>query len=83
MVEIRIQNPAGCSWHSAFIHAILTRISLAVSGGLESDSLLVGLMIMLSVMVIFTAVIFTMIFVGFRFYKSVFTDQGYLTNTLP
>lgn len=65
------------------LFAVLTRISLAVSGGLESDSLLAGLMIMLSVMVIFTAVIFTMIFVGFRFYKSVFTDQGYLTNTLP
>ncbi|MDO5147207.1 MAG: hypothetical protein Q4D60_09410 [Eubacteriales bacterium] len=26
---------------------------------------------------------FTHIFIGCRFYKSVFTDQGYLTNTLP
>lgn len=65
------------------VFAVLSRIFFAISGGLESESMLAALLIILSVMVIFTAVVFTIVFVGFRFYKSVFTDQGYLTNTLP
>ncbi len=65
------------------IFAVITRIFFAVSGGLEGSSVIAGLFLFLSVMVICTAAIFTVIFIGFRFYKNVFTDQGYLTNTLP
>ena len=45
---------------------------------------------MIAAMIIFGIVvfisctaIFTYIYIAYRFYKNVFTDQGYLTNTLP
>lgn len=71
------------------IFAVLTKILFVVSGGLEQESdiagksVIAGLFLFLSIIVIATAAIFTVIFIGFRFYKNVFTDQGYLTNTLP
>ncbi len=65
------------------LFAVLTRISFAVSGGLNENSTIAGLFFFLSIMVIGTAAIFTVVFIGYRFYKDVFTDQGYLTNTLP
>lgn len=41
------------------------------------------LLIFALVIVISSIAIFTYIYNGYHFYKNVFTDQGYLTNTLP
>ena len=65
------------------LFAVFTRISFEVRGGIEEDSAISGLLLFLSIMITVTAAIFTVIFIGYRFYKSVFTDEGYLTNTLP
>ena len=65
------------------LFAVLTKITMGLTGDLDSDSIIAFIMLMLSMIVIGSAAIFTMVFVGYRFYKSVFTDQGYLTNTLP
>lgn len=65
------------------LFAILSRVFLEVSGGLESDSLIAGLLIFTMVMAIGSTAIFNTIYIANRFYKNVFTDQGYLTNTLP
>lgn len=43
----------------------------------------VVLLIFALVIVISSIAIFTYIYSGYHFYKNVFTDQGYLTNTLP
>ena len=51
------------------------------------DSTIIGTLTMLLifalVIVISSIAIFTYIYSGYHFYKNVFTDQGYLTNTLP
>lgn len=53
----------------------------------EPDSTIIGTLTMLLifalVIVISSIAIFTYIYSGYHFYKNVFTDQGYLTNTLP
>ena len=41
------------------------------------------LLIFALVIVISSIAIFTYIYSGYHFHKNVFTDQGYLTNTLP
>lgn len=70
--------------HGAVIlFAILSRIFLEVSGGLESESIIAGILIFTMVMAIGSTAIFNTIYIANRFYKNVFTDQGYLTNTLP
>lgn len=65
------------------LFAILGRIFLEVSGGLESETIIAGILIFLMVMVICSTALFTYLYIAYRFYKNVFTDQGYLTNTLP
>lgn len=65
------------------IFAILGRIFLEVSGGLESESIISGLLVFMFIMVICSTALFTYLYIAYRFYKNVFTDQGYLTNTLP
>lgn len=53
----------------------------------EPDSTIIGTLTMLLifalVIVISSIAIFTYIYSGYHFHKNVFTDQGYLTNTLP
>ena len=74
------------------IFAILSRLFFEVSGGLNvvmadgADNILAVialLMIFAIVLFIFCAAMFTSVYIAYRFYKNVFTDQGYLTNTLP
>lgn len=74
------------------IFAILSRILFEVGGGLNvvmadgADNILAVialLMIFAIVLFIFCAAMFTSVYIAYRFYKNVFTDQGYLTNTLP
>lgn len=73
------------------LFALLSRFYFALGGGisqlLESKSglvsVLTGLLIFALVVIISSVAIFTYIYTGYHFYKSVFTDQGYLTNTLP
>lgn len=74
------------------IFAILSRIFFEVSGGFDvamskgfNDILgvIAALIIFAIVLFIFCAATFTSVYIAYRFYKNVFTDQGYLTNTLP
>lgn len=72
------------------LFAVLSRIYLEICGGLNaiSDmnsaaSIVAFTMILLMVFGIISAAFFTYVYVAYRFYKNVFTDQGYLTNTLP
>ena len=73
------------------LFALLSRFYFTISGGtdalLNTDSTIIGTLTMLLifalVIVISSIAIFTYIYSGYHFYKNVFTDQGYLTNTLP
>lgn len=74
------------------IFAVLSRILFEVGGGLNvvmadgADNILAVialLMIFAIVLFVFCAAMFTSVYIAYRFYKNVFTDQGYLTNTLP
>ncbi len=73
------------------LFALLSRFYFTMSGGtdtlLNTDSTIIGtlttLLIFALVIVISSVAIFTFIYNGYHFYKNVFTDQGYLTNTLP
>ena len=74
------------------LFALLSRLFLTINGGLNqamatSENSIIS---MIAAMIIFGIVvfisctaIFTYIYIAYRFYKNVFTDQGYLTNTLP
>lgn len=74
------------------LFAVLTRIFLEVGGGIDialsSDAnnivqVIAALLMMGIMLLIFCTAMFTYIYIGYRFYKNVFTTQGYLTNTLP
>lgn len=73
------------------LFALLSRFYFSLGGGVEQllsnknnfVSILTMLLIFALVVIISSIAIFTYIYTGYHFYKSVFTDQGYLTNTLP
>ena len=73
------------------LFALLSRFYFSLGGGVEQllsskngfVSVLTGMLIFALVVVISSMAIFTYIYTGYHFYKNVFTDQGYLTNTLP
>lgn len=65
------------------LFAVLSKIFLSVTVGSSVEGTFVLLFMMLNTVIIGSVVMFTTIYFAFRFYKSVFTDQGYLTNTLP
>ena len=74
------------------IFAILSRLFFEVSGGIEVvmaagsnniTGIIAAIIIFVLVLFIFCAAMFTSVYIAYRFYKNVFTDQGYLTNTLP
>lgn len=71
------------------LFSILSRLFMEASGinrgeeTLPAMETVSALLIMISIVAIFSSVIFTWVFIAYRFYKSVFTEQGYLTNTLP
>lgn len=74
---------------SAILGAILIRFYVAVAES-DSDSILLNLISTLAlvagffcIIAIAVAFVFTMILVFVRFYKHFFTDEGYLTFTLP
>ena len=74
------------------LFALLSRLFLTINGGLNqamatSENSIIS---MIAAMIIFGIVvfisctaIFTYVYIAYRFYKNIFTDQGYLTNTLP
>lgn len=73
------------------IFAILSRIFFEVSGGVDMAisgevndivEIIAALIIFAIVLFICCAAMFTSVYIAYRFYKNVFTDQGYLTNTL-
>lgn len=73
------------------VFAVITRIFYVCAGGFENGSAALNttadVMIVLLTILLFMAIggiaFFTYVYIAYRFYKSVFTDQGYLTNTLP
>ena len=80
------------------LFSILSRFLLKMGGGVtifisEMDSTVnttsrladtIFMLLIFSIIVVIAATsLFTFIYIGYRFYKKVFTDQGYLTNTLP
>lgn len=72
------------------IIALSSKVFFQLSGGygaMDSQNELVFIPAMLFMLgIIFSVIIvgvFTHIYIGYRFYRHVFTDQGYLTNTLP
>ncbi len=73
------------------IFAVFSRIFLELNGGInramnasgEMVSIVTILLIFAICLCIASAALFTFIYLAYRFYKNVFTDQGYLTNTLP
>ncbi len=74
------------------LFALLSRLFLTINGGLNQAmatsensviSMIAAMIIFGIVVFISCTAIFTYIYIAYRFYKNVFTDQGYLTNTLP
>ena len=71
--------------------ALLSRLYFTLGGGVDSlvntDSTIINILTMLLIfaiaVILSSVIIFTYIYSGYHFYKNVFTDQGYLTNTLP
>lgn len=65
--------------------AIFCRIGIDLMGGVDgSDASMMAIMLLFAaIMAIGCVVFYTYFYGGYRFYKSVFTQQGYLTNTLP
>lgn len=65
--------------------AVICRIGISLMGGLDGDnaSLIAILLMLAAIMSIGCIAAYTYFYTGYRFYKSVFTQQGYLTNTLP
>lgn len=65
--------------------AIICRIAINLMGGIRSAdmSIMTALLLTAAIMAIGCIVFYTYFYTGYRFYKSVFTQQGYLTNTLP
>lgn len=63
--------------------AVLSKIFMIIMGGSNIEGTTALLLMMVNIVIVASACVFTMVYSGFRFYKSVFTEQGYLTNTLP
>lgn len=65
--------------------AIICRIGINLMGGVRSAnaSMMAVLLLTAAIMAIGGVVFYTYFYTGYRFYKSVFAQQGYLTNTLP
>lgn len=67
------------------LFALISRVYLEVSGAVKEQNVtwLGFLLIFAMVMAIGSAAFFNYFYIVQRFYKSIFTDEGYLTNTLP
>lgn len=74
------------------LFALLSRLFLTINGGLNQAmatsenhiiSMIASMIIFGIVVFISCTAIFTYVYIAYRFYKNIFTDQGYLTNTLP
>lgn len=64
--------------------AIICRIGIELLGGIKGElELMACLLLFAAIMAIGCIIAYTHFYCGYRFYKSVFTQQGYLTNTLP
>lgn len=64
---------------------VFCRIGIELVGGVNSldNSIMATLLLMISIVAIGCIMAYTYFYTGYRFYKNVFTQQGYLTNTLP
>lgn len=65
--------------------AVICRIGINLMGGVQSynSSIMAVLLLFAAIIGIGCVMVFTYFYTGYRFYKSVFAQQGYLTNTLP
>ncbi len=64
---------------------VLCRIGIELMGGVDSSktSVMAVLLLLMAVVSVGGISFYTYFYTGYRFYKNVFTQQGYLTNTLP
>lgn len=65
------------------IITVLGKILLLAVGNVDMFSPILGLLTVFYVLYLFIIAAVTQIFLIVRFYKNMFTDEGYLTNTLP
>ena len=65
--------------------AVICRIGINLMGGVQSfnSSIMAVFLLIAAIIAIGCVMVFTYFYTGYRFYKSVFAQQGYLTNTLP
>lgn len=65
--------------------AVICRIGINRMGGVDSSdaSVMAVFLLLAAVIAIGCVMVFTYFYTGYRFYKCVFSQQGYLTNTLP
>lgn len=75
----------------ALLFAVISRIYIMLAGGFDKayDSeipavvAIAAILTVTLIVAVASASCFTCFYIAYRFYKNVFTDQGYLTNTLP
>lgn len=77
-----------CSRLLLLLHGFCILVSLCSFGiqgltAIHSNPLLLFLVRLMPIIVIICVAFFTYFYFGQRFYKTTFTDEGYLTNTLP
>ena len=65
------------------ILALVTLFGALMLNGLSSDSLFAGLTLFFYILTVVALMIVVYIYVGMRFYKTMYSDCGYLTHTLP
>ncbi len=65
--------------------AVICRIGINLMGGVQSSnsSIMAVFLLIAAIIAIGCVMVFTYFYTGYRFYKRVFAQQGYLTNTLP
>lgn len=70
------------------LHGIALILALAVFGllsipGMENSNFVTAFIQGLAVLLLASTAFFTYFFLAFRYYKTVYTNEGYLTHTLP
>ena len=71
--------------HALLLTALLIRYFLTgqINSSTPQNSLLLALSITLYVLILIAVSFATAIIITIRFYKNLFSDEGYLTHTLP
>lgn len=71
------------------VFTVIGNLELRIMNGSDSvipentRALIEGITMTVYVLIVFTAFVGTTVYLIVRFYKSMYTDEGYLTHTLP